>query len=83
MNKQIKLKPCPFCGGQAYIKEKFFGHKGNGTFTATYLVGCDKCEFSFSKESEFCLELGQPVFKQNGYEKCVEQWNKRVGDSNA
>ena len=81
MNK--KLKPCPFCGGQAYIKEKNCTHYRDGTFGATYYVGCDTCGFSLCNISEFCLEAGQVVFKQNGYEKCVDQWNKRVGDSNA
>ena len=36
------LKPCPFCGGEATIKEYANGHKGNGEFTAQYKVGCDK-----------------------------------------
>lgn len=34
MNKEIELKPCPFCGGEAHVYQDYTGH---------YTVQCDKC----------------------------------------
>lgn len=34
MSKEIKLKPCPFCGGKAKLHQ---------AFDYTYCVQCDKC----------------------------------------
>lgn len=31
-------------------------------------------------DSRFVLENGIPKFKENGYEKCVEAWNRRAGE---
>lgn len=47
MPTPIKLKPCPFCGGKATMREYSNGHKGNGEFTASYKVGCEKCQIYF------------------------------------
>lgn len=73
----MELKPCPFCGGPASLREYGSGHKGNGEFTAGYECGCEKCRIKFRFESIFKLEHGQPKFIQNGYDKCVEAWNNR------
>lgn len=75
-----ELKPCPFCGGKASITEYANGHKGDGTFTASYKVGCDKCKIYFSHNSEFRLVNGQPKFAFNGYELTTEAWNRRATD---
>jgi len=34
MKKKIKLKPCPFCGGEAELYQ---------TWTGDYCVQCNKC----------------------------------------
>lgn len=81
--KEHELKPCPFCGAKVSIRQCCSGHKGNGEFTATYEIKCPDCRIEFRFESIFTLENGMPVFKQNGYEKCVESWNRRVNDENA
>ena len=75
-----ELKPCPFCGGKANIREFAHGHSGAGEFTASYEVGCPKCKIVFRYDSRFVLENGIPKFKENGYEKCVEAWNRRAGE---
>ena len=49
------LKPCPFCGSKARIEEYAMGHKGNGTFTASYKCSCDNCKIYFAHNSEFTL----------------------------
>lgn len=73
-----ELKPCPFCGGKAEIREYANGHKGSGEFTANYEVGCNKCKIKFHFETIFVLKNGQPKFIQNGYDKCIESWNRRT-----
>lgn len=75
-----ELKPCPFCGSNASMRQYASGHKGNGEFSAQYEVGCGKCKVYFRFESIFSLESGQPKFKQNGYDMCIEAWNRRGGE---
>jgi hypothetical protein len=76
------LKPCPFCGGKARIREYACGHKNDGMFTASYSCGCENCRIDFSCNSEFHLVNGEPVFKINGYQTVVEKWNTRYGEQN-
>ena len=80
MERVKKLKPCPFCGGDAAIREFATGHKGNGEFSASYKVGCEKCSIYFTRESRFTLENGYPKFIVNGYETATELWNRRADD---
>ena len=47
-----KLKPCPFCGGEATIREFACGSTGNGGFSASYEVGCKDCKIKFLRESK-------------------------------
>lgn len=75
-----ELKPCPFCGGKATIKQFASGHKGDGTFTASYKVGCDECKIHFTHNSEFQLVDGQPKFLINGFDVATGAWNRRVDD---
>ena len=77
-----KLKPCPFCGGEATIKHFSSGHNGNGMFTASYKVGCNKCKIDFIHTSEFKLVDGQPKFIVNGFDEAIEAWNRRAGNQN-
>lgn len=75
-----KLKPCPFCGGEAYIKRVNYGHNGLGKFTETYEAGCKVCRLRYTRESIFATKDGQPVIYKNGYEDCVKAWNMRAGE---
>ena len=42
MEKQIELKPCPFCGGKAFVSAKlpYFGEE------LTLAVVCEQCNAS-------------------------------------
>ena len=76
----VALRRCPFCGGEASIREFANGHKGSGEFTASYECGCPKCKMMFRADSVFKLVDGYPKFTVNGFEKCVEAWNTRADD---
>jgi hypothetical protein len=74
----IELKPCPFCGGKAYIKLKGKSHGEH--FGATYEVGCDECQYSFNEESRWYICQGQIMTDKDGYTDCVRRWNRRSSD---
>lgn len=75
-----KLKPCPFCGGKVELREIAIVPSESREFTVSYKIRCPKCNIKFVFESRFRIEKGQQVITQNGYEKCVEAWNRRVED---
>ena len=60
-----KLKPCPFCGGEAHTAiEDCYGYYGDD-----WLVFCDECSLQFGFTKQFETE-----------EEAIEAWNKRVYD---
>lgn len=64
--KQLELKPCPFCGGEAeFIQDRVLG---------LYAVWCKKCKCQTTYQFDFCKGLG--VSKH----KAAEAWNNRAGD---
>ena len=79
-----ELKPCPFCGGEAY------------EFACDRLIeiGCDRCKFhlSFHGIVQSEINTGVPIVysggKKSDYEwydknarlKAAEAWNRRVHD---
>lgn len=73
-----ELKPCPFCDGEAHVKESANRYKGDGIYVASYQVGCDKYKIYFNRNSEFRLVNGQPKFDVNGYDSATNLWNTRT-----
>ena len=58
-----ELKPCPFCGGEAYIdREDCYGVQDD-----YYMVHCEKCSLQFG----FCS-----MFESE--EEAIEAWNRRA-----
>ena len=63
------LKPCPFCGGQAYAAIDDYGR---------ILIGCEKCHLYFGVEVEDGCELvdgWRAVFPD--VETAITAWNER------
>ena len=58
------MKPCPFCGGQAYVKEDTFA----GMRLGDYYIKCPTCDITISK-TKTCSRGG--IFKI---------WNRRVSE---
>ena len=47
---------------------------------AVRMVGCKDCKIKFLRESKFSLINGHPVFSNNGYDECIDAWNRRASD---
>lgn len=69
VRENVDLKPCPFCGGKAFITGLFIPTEDDEV--NMYEVGCRNCDVSFRQMWQ--------------YERIVELWNTRFykgGDSN-
>lgn len=76
-----KLKPCPFCGGEAELIQKESAYKTNPmTITNSYIVGCEGCGIYTPRfKSEILqLENGEVQINKNGAEDAISAWNRRV-----
>ena len=67
----VKLKPCPFCGGEAGAMEhtEVIGH---GACVKEYYVQCLECGAQGPRESTYYKPWWQCV------EECAKKWNKRM-----
>lgn len=78
MEDQIKLKPCPFCGGEAHFRCR-------SNKSSHYEVGFEfeiacTCGMKLPNwfEIEFCLsEDGEISIKKDEREKAIAAWNRR------
>lgn len=77
---EIKLKPCPFCGTDAYTE---FKHIGRNCTTEMYdlIVKCNRSDCGLEKHHKICLddELFDTVLKEIKF--VVDDWNNRAGES--
>lgn len=58
------LKPCPFCGGRAEVRQVTPYRKGNTNMYLGYFVLCSKCLTSSDN--------------YNNEENAVRHWNNRI-----
>lgn len=61
---ELKLKPCPFCGGEAVLKRVPF------TAVTPYYVRCDNRE---------CAVMAATCNRETA-EEAIELWNRRAND---
>lgn len=81
-----KLKPCPFCGGEAKLSKVCDSYRTNPTaiihqFQVICTNGC--CITPSYKSYIFQDESGEVVVRENGAEKAIEAWNRRDDDGKA
>ena len=82
MNENLpKLKPCPFCGGEAVFKCCSTGHSG-GDISWSYKVHCISCGVEVPSRAEFKTTFrigndGKISFVNDDRWKAAELWNKR------
>ncbi len=63
-----KLKPCPFCGGEAELSMHFWA---SPTTVVTYYAVCTKCS---------CRMQHSGYNDEETREDIIEAWNRRVDD---
>ena len=68
--KNIKLKPCPFCGNKAEITERYHTDEGY-----TIHVGCPNCFCKIIKNLWFDFNKSHI---ENTITNMVEKWNMRI-----
>ena len=80
--EEIKLKPCPFCGGEAEfnIKTNSSSRLRSGF---TFVIRCKECHIQYPKmyRSEFKIHSNGdmiPTIDERG--KAADDWNRRAGE---
>lgn len=74
-----ELKPCPFCGQKPEIITISIG-SNISEYLATFAIRCPDCKIGFKYDSKFGLRNGKPVIIKDGYQNCVNDWNRRSED---
>lgn len=68
--QKIKLKPCPFCGGEARLKKHY-------RLEQTWYVQCSKCGIKTKNSVQTPYESWKTTMNYP-----VRLWNRRVEDGN-
>lgn len=94
MEVKMKLKPCPFCGGEASgeTKRKPSGEADDPGdplvwYYRAYRVKCFKC--GAKTKWYMCQKLknedrdpkDDKVWNDGGYKKAIKKWNRRFGEN--
>ena len=66
---EIKLKPCPFCGGEAGIAAKTFD-----VFNVGAYVFCDECG------ARTAIHYSHTGLYRESEKMAADAWNKRIDD---
>lgn len=81
---KIKLKPCPFCGGNACLVRCSRSIGGaSSTILDSWCVRCDTCEAETPHEYKSKIYQnndGNIVVESNGAEAAALTWNRREGE---
>lgn len=78
-----KLKPCPFCGGEAHFRT-ITHDSGHQKVGFTFEIACKECKISFPKRyhTEFTLsETGKLEAYIDHREQAIEDWNRRADNA--
>ena len=71
------LKPCPFCGGEAYLEKSHRAFIAGATSKVSF-VRCKKCN---ARSGRFEISsFGHSSYSARSEQKAIEAWNRRVQD---
>lgn len=80
-----KLKPCPFCGGQAMVNQTAYGTTDLASCKLSFSIGCQKCGATAPKSRGFiAINLssnGDLNIWHDDRTAAIEAWNRRVSDA--
>lgn len=78
---EYKLKPCPFCGGEANIEQTQTGDYERSSVGIRFQIRCKKCHSTASTAYGFVAinlkSSGELNVWHNDIPKAVEAWNRR------
>ena len=78
-----KLKPCPFCGGEATLIQKSSGYMIEPIVIKNmFVAGCESCNIytqAFGSEIYQTTD-GEVHINLTGAGEAVEAWNRRAGE---
>lgn len=68
----MKLKPCPFCGGKAYLPRLYHFGQVDETEYCAIKIGCSNCLFAIGK-TIYSHDVNKIIKKSK---KLALKWNK-------
>lgn len=84
MNNDMKILPCPFCGGEAELIQTKSGYTSGQPIKILnqYIVECEECGIhTKTYESEiYQLDDGIVHIDKNGAVDAIDAWNRRAGE---
>ena len=69
----MKLKPCPFCGGGAILKDYSDGKPGSGSWMISCEDNCGVLMATYAKKSHTAEEIHDEI-----HDNVIKAWNRRV-----
>lgn len=80
---ELKIKPCPFCGGEMKFYKKSYVNKFGNTVTMQYYQHADMEQDCVLDEICMPFTIGAgDADEETGYiGEYAERWNKRVGEN--
>lgn len=75
--KGIKLKPCPFCGGKAYLERSHRAFIDAETTKVTF-VRCTVCNARSGRVN--IADYGRSSSSIEASDKAIRSWNRRAND---
>lgn len=80
--KEIELKPCPFCGGEANFKRKS-NLSGNSEVGFDFTIKCSECDIEIPRTYRVTFILGvrgKIITIIDERQKAMDDWNRRADD---
>ena len=74
--REIFLKPCPFCGGNVGIYEKYDGDE----YHKIHEIECGRCHLKMASNTFRLGYDGTEESQRQAYEMLVNAWNRRADD---
>lgn len=80
-----ELKPCPFCGSKAILKQIAYGTTHDGYARMCFRIECQKCGATAPRshwEVLVALSTNTSIYyAKDDRGKAIEEWNRRADDA--